>query len=141
MNARLSAFECPMSNNVAILSDIDCGGCIDAFYSDIVECFRDVCKLCVPKKGGMNMKNDLNMKSVLGWNDNVARLPKEARMHYKVWREADSPRDGDVYDMMYLLRKCCKARLRQLRRDNITSLADNLARNLLIMMFLGFGLK
>lgn len=60
MNARLAIAT------LSVKGHVDCRGCIDPFYSDIVKCFRNVCKLCVPKKGGMNTKNDVNMKSVPG---------------------------------------------------------------------------
>lgn len=111
----------------SVNTGVDYRSNIDVFYKGIVECCRDVCRQCVPTRTRRTGSCDVKGRVIPGWNEQMAKLHRNARLCYKAWRDAGSPRDGAVYDKMCWARKLCKAKLRQLRRNNAICEADNLA--------------
>lgn len=128
---RLSSLQCQLlDSNDCLNADLNYKTCIDDYYHSIVECFRDVCRQCVPIKVSRADNGVMQNRVIPGWSEQIAELHREARVCYKNWRVAGGPRQGPVYDLMYSSRKLFKSKLRQLRRNNVTFHANNLATKL-----------
>ena len=77
---------------------------ISDYYENIITCLIEASgPFSIVNKTVLN--NDNNYK-IPGWNDYVKEYHKKARFWYKIWKECDSPRSGEIFNIM------CKTRLK-----------------------------
>jgi len=83
---------------------------ISTFYENIVKVLIDSYNKTIPGKTGRKTKN------CSGWNDYVADLHQVARDAFLSWRDAGSPRQGQLSEIKNRTRARFKAALRSSRR-------------------------
>jgi hypothetical protein len=124
LNERLSNLVSPLQEGSFSQSDDNqCVEKVKEYYTSFVAVLKEVCVACVPQRQSY-CGNKYNGKSVKGWNEHLAQLHDDARMLYREWRGLGSPRVGNVFDDMCESRRVFKSKLRQMRRNNLTSKAN-----------------